>query len=61
MPRRKNGDGYCDERALDRQELNLCDYFHSKRKNSKPCCRNCVHFHLLEKSTKIDRVSNDNN
>lgn len=61
MPR-KNSKGYCDERTIDVQELNLCDYFHGKRKNSKPCCRNCTHFHLLEvckKNDKTDRVSND--
>lgn len=63
MPRRcKNHNGYCNERNIDVQELSLCDYFHSKRKNSKPCCKNCVHFHLLEacKNNKIDRVSHDN-
>lgn len=61
MPR-KNGKGYCDERTIDVFELNLCDYFNGKRKNSKPCCRNCTHFHVLEiceKNDKIDHVSND--
>ena len=61
MPR-KNNQGYCDERSIDVQELNLCDYFNGKRKNSKPCCKNCTHFHLLEvckKNSDIDRVPND--
>ncbi len=62
MPRRKNGKGYCDERTIDVQELSLCDYFNGKRKNSKPCCKNCTHFHLLgacKKSNDIDCISND--
>lgn len=44
MARKKNLKGYCDERCLFVFELNLCDYFKGKRKNSKVCCKNCVHF-----------------
>lgn len=62
MPKCKNSKGYCDERTIDVQKLNLCDYFNGKRKNSKPSCRNCTHFHLLEvckEDNKTDNVSND--
>lgn len=48
MTRRKNAKGYCDERSIDVQELDLCDYFSGKRRNSKARCRNCTHFHVLE-------------
>ncbi len=61
MPRPKNGKGYCDERCMDVLESNLCDYFHGKRKNSKPSCKNCTHFHLLEVCKKNIKVSNDDN
>lgn len=57
MRRCKNHNGYCDTRSIDVQELSLCDYFHGKRKNNKPCCKNCVHFRLPEvckSNSKID-------
>lgn len=56
MAKKKNHKGYCAERTMDVYELNLCDYFQGKRKNSKPCCRNCVHFHLLETCKKDDPI-----
>ncbi len=56
MPRRKNVKGYCDERRIDVQEENLCDYFHGKRKNSKPMCKNCTHFHTIEVSNKRNKI-----
>ncbi len=58
IPKCKNK-GYCDERAFDVEDSNLCDYFHGKRKNSRLRCRNCTHFHLLEackKDNKPDSV-----
>jgi hypothetical protein len=56
MARRcKNAKGYCDERSIEVLELNLCDYFKGKRRNSKPACRNCVHFHLIELSVKKNK------
>ena len=57
MARRKNAKGYCDERAIDVSELNLCDYFKGKRRGSKPACRNCVHFHQSESSLKKKKNS----
>ncbi len=51
MARKKNAKGFCGERILEVLEQNLCDYFKGKRRNSKPLCRNCVHFHLIEGST----------
>ena len=62
IPKCKNSKGYCDERTIDVLELNLCDYFNGKRKNSKPCCRNCTHFHIMEackKDNTTDSVSNN--
>ncbi len=44
--KRKNKKGYCDERCIDVFDVNLCDYFHGKRKNSKPSCKNCIHFNV---------------
>lgn len=55
MAHHKNAKGYCDERSLDVQELNVCDYFQGKRRNSKARCRNCVHFHVLETSSDVDK------
>ncbi len=52
MARRRNSKGYCDERNIEVVELNLCDYFQSKRKNNKPLCRNCTHFHVIEVPVK---------
>lgn len=57
MAHRKNAKGFCKERILHVFELNLCDYFKGKRRNSKPACRNCVHFELAESSTKIKKNS----
>lgn len=55
MARRSNSRGYCDTRLVDVFELNLCDYFEGKRKNSKPSCRNCVHFNLIEITAKEEK------
>lgn len=48
MAKRKNSKGYCEERSIEVVESQLCDYFQGKRKNSKPRCRNCSYFHLIE-------------
>jgi hypothetical protein len=58
MARRKNAKGYCDERCIDVLELNLCDFFKGKRRNSKPACRNCTHFHLIEVAIKNKNKNN---
>lgn len=58
----RNSTGHCDERIMDVQELGLCDYFNGKRKNNKPCCKNCTHFDLeINKKINIDQVSDDSN
>ena len=57
MTRRKNAKGYCDERSIDVQESDLCDYFQGKRRNSKARCRSCIHFHVLEEP-KSDEDTN---
>jgi hypothetical protein len=57
MARHKNAKGYCDERSIDVQELNICDYFHGKRKNSKARCRNCIHFHVLDLNAENETKS----
>ncbi len=52
MPRRRNLNGYCDERSIQTFEMNLCDYYNGKRKSNKPLCRNCTHFHIVELTIK---------
>ncbi len=53
---RKIIQGYCDQRNIDTNGYNLCDYFKSKRKKSKPSCKSCKCFHailnLLNKTKK---------
>lgn len=48
MARRRNLKGYCTHRNFGVQELNLCDYFEGKRKNSKSACKNCVFFQIID-------------
>ena len=55
MSRIKNNKGYCDQRCMEMLELNLCDYFETKRKNNKPICKNCIHFHSSETTTIRDK------
>lgn len=48
-----SSDGYCDQRNIATDSSNLCDYFQSKRKKSKPQCQNCKHFQIIKNTADI--------
>ena len=43
-------DGLCVKRTMQVLEGWMCDYFQSKRKNSKVRCRNCSNFDPVQES-----------